>query len=123
MSSCRRNRSPSVESRAHLSSSVRDEPSGRAVDRPEGSTDDEAVPSHSDTDESAVGELGGTGTRPPATPNPRCRPMRGATRAPAPAAGPYCRSDAPGQRSQLQSPPPARLPQQPPRRRTGAAGE
>jgi len=34
-----------------------DEPAGRAVDRPEGSTDDEAVPSHSDTDESAVGEL------------------------------------------------------------------
>jgi len=34
-----------------------DEPSGRAVDRPEGFTDDEAVPSHSDTDESAVGEL------------------------------------------------------------------
>jgi hypothetical protein len=34
-----------------------DEPSGRAVDRPEGSIDDEAVPSHSDTDESAVGEL------------------------------------------------------------------
>ena len=32
--------------------------------------------------------------------------MRGATRAPAPAAvpGPYCRSDASGQRSQLQSP-------------------
>jgi hypothetical protein len=34
-----------------------DEPFGGAVDRPEGSIDDEAVTSHSDTDESAVGEL------------------------------------------------------------------
>ena len=33
-----------------------DEPGG-PVDRPEGSIDDEAVHSHSDTDESAVGEL------------------------------------------------------------------
>ena len=31
--------------------------SGGPVDRPEGSIDDEAVPSHSDTDKSAVGEL------------------------------------------------------------------
>ena len=34
-----------------------DEPFGGPVDRLEGSIDDEAVPSHSDTDESAVGEL------------------------------------------------------------------
>jgi hypothetical protein len=34
-----------------------DEPLGGPVDRPEGSIDDEAVPSHSDTDEAAVGEL------------------------------------------------------------------
>ena len=34
-----------------------DEPFGGPVGRPEGSIGDEAVPSHSDTDESAVGEL------------------------------------------------------------------
>lgn len=34
-----------------------DESFGGPVDRPEGSIDDEAVPSLSDTDESAVGEL------------------------------------------------------------------
>ena len=34
-----------------------DEPFGGPVDRPDGSIDDEAVHSHSDTDESAVGEL------------------------------------------------------------------
>ena len=56
VSSCRRNRSPSVKSRRHLTAGPTS-PSGRAVDRPEGSIDDEAVPSHSDTDKSAVDEL------------------------------------------------------------------
>ena len=55
VSSYRRNRSPSGEPASRDSGS--DESFGGPVDRPEGSIDDEAVPSLSDTDESAVGEL------------------------------------------------------------------
>jgi hypothetical protein len=39
-----------------------DKPSGGPTDRPEGAVDDEAVPSHSGSEE---GKFGGAGTRPP----------------------------------------------------------
>ena len=39
-----------------------DKPSGGPADRPEGAVEDEAVPSHSGSEE---GTLGGPGTRPP----------------------------------------------------------
>ena len=112
VSSYRRNRSPSVESRRHVTAGPTSPSADPWTGRKGPSTMKPFTPIPTQTSRRSA-NYGGTGTRPPTTPNPRCRPMREhqhRLRCP----GPYRRSDGVSDPNS-KAPHPARLPEEPPR--------